>query len=87
VTPRKSALISLSLNCGSQRLNDIVITKYERATAYLGLAGKADGRKSSDFSTPGTTTSDASLKVQAVATVCAAARHPRSKNSGVGGTA
>ena len=33
MTPRKSALISLTLNRGSQQLNNFVIIKYEQVTA------------------------------------------------------
>jgi hypothetical protein len=33
VTPRKSALISFTLDCGSQQLNNFVIIKYEQVTA------------------------------------------------------
>jgi hypothetical protein len=40
--PRKSALISLTLNRGSQQLNNFVIIKYERVTAWAQLATKAD---------------------------------------------
>jgi len=42
VTPRKSALISLMLNRGSQQLSNFVIIKYERVTAQAPLA--YDGR-------------------------------------------
>jgi hypothetical protein len=33
VTPRKSVLISLTLNRGSQQLNNFIIIKYERLAA------------------------------------------------------
>jgi hypothetical protein len=42
MTPRKSALISLTLNRGSQQLNNLFIIKYEQVAARFGLVGKAD---------------------------------------------
>jgi hypothetical protein len=40
--PRKSNLISLSLNCGSQQQNNVFIIKDERVTAQLSFGGKTD---------------------------------------------
>ncbi|MGA7231965.1 MAG: hypothetical protein WBX95_13675, partial [Xanthobacteraceae bacterium] len=42
MAPRKSGLIFLPLNGGSQQLNNFVIIKYERLTAYFGLVSKAE---------------------------------------------
>jgi hypothetical protein len=42
MTPRKSALISLTLNRGSQLMNNFIIIKDERVTAHPGFVGKAD---------------------------------------------
>jgi hypothetical protein len=37
---RKSALIALSLNCGSQQLNDFTLVKYELVAAQVPEATK-----------------------------------------------
>jgi hypothetical protein len=53
MTPRKRALISLTLNCGSQKLNNFVIIKYEQMTAHFGFVGKADSAMGRKFLSPG----------------------------------
>ncbi len=42
MTPRKSPLISLALNCGSQQANNFIIIKYEQVTAEVGLSSEPD---------------------------------------------
>ena len=49
---RKRPLTSLTLNCGSQKLNNFVIIKYEQMTAHFGFVGKADSAMGRKFLSP-----------------------------------